>query len=307
MTRWWCRQDTCNKLVADSPTFHDFLAHETKTWVYRCPFCAHRDVVGNDFADHLLLRHAVSLKEKLLARLFATRRCASFKKLGYCGSCGLRTNENVNSLRMHKHTCAGYAESEDPIRELDRTNIMQWWRENEEFLRWAYEPDLDLIPKVEESASNRAVCTWRDAAQQPTRRAWTLMERRHYEAANVPFAIEATADIMPRFAAYHVTHLRVYFELRLAAGTYHLRQQGLYMGRLVVRTLRSDTVELAKLSAADVLEGAIMATQLEWPVVIGYVSFDRYVKPGAYDVRMEAAGARPQQWRAVITDSLFLA
>ena len=93
------------------------------------------------------------------------------------------------------------------------------------------EPDLDLIPKVEESASNQAVCTWKDVAQQPTRRAWTLMQRRCYEAANVPFAIEATADIMPRFAAYHVTHLRVYFDLRLAAGTYHLRQRGLYMGR----------------------------------------------------------------------------
>ena len=170
MARWWCRQDACNKLVSDSPTFHDFLAHETKTWVFRCPFCAHRDVVGNDFADHLLLRHALNLKEKLLARLFATRRCASFKKLGYCGSCGLRTNENVNNLRMHKHTCAGFAESDEPIRELNRQNILQWWKENEEYLKWANEPDLDKIPEVKDAALSPAVCTWKDAAQQPTRR-----------------------------------------------------------------------------------------------------------------------------------------
>ena len=141
----------------------------------------------------------------------------------------------------------------------------------------------------------------------PTRRAWTLAERRHHEVSNVPFAIAASADITPRFAAYQVTHLRIYLELQLAAGTYNLRRDGEYICRVVVRTLDSDTRALAEVSAGDVMEGAVLATQLEWPIVTGYVSLDRFVQPGSYEVHMGATDVSPRPWRVIVSDSLFLA
>ena len=316
MDQWWCGRDACNKLVRDEPQFHEFLAHTLKRWIYRCPFCPHKDVVGKDFVDHLLMAHSVRLTEPKLARFFMTDRCVTFRKLSYCETCGLRNNEGTSWMRVHKETCMGFLESHTPPFDVTRDNIYAWWQVNEAALWWAAYPDLGILPSPEDNATtptrieteeyNVGIAGFQQMLTPSPRASWTAAHRWNFECSLIAFTVAAFADVMPRSTARRINRVRVYFDACLAGGVYAVMLNGNQAARMTVRRHENDTITMAQLSRYDVAEGMVINTQGPWHVATGTISFDRPILPGDYHLQLGALRRGAEVWQMSVSEGLFL-
>ena len=288
-----------------------------KHWVYRCPFCPHKDLVGKDFVDHLAMNHSVRLTEPKMARFFMTDRTVVFRKLNYCDVCGLRNNEGATWMNVHRETCHGFKESRQPMFDVTRANIFDWWDVNEAALWWAVYPDLGILPSPDGSATPvPAVKTATQhfgpelGAQQilapSPRAAWTAGQRLLYETGAIEFAVMAFADVLPRNAATNITRVRVYFEAALSGGIYAVTTDGSQVARMTVRTHDTDTTNMAHMSRQDAVEGMIISVASQWMTVTGYVSFDQPIRPGRYQAQLGARRQGAEISHMTISDTLFL-
>jgi len=262
-----------------------------------------------------LTSHAVRLVETNLSRLFVTGRCASFKRLGFCEICGLRSNEMAFRIKQHVRKCKGFKENRSQIVEVHRGNVFDWWEANKEDLWWASYPNLDVLeplpqpPQQPPSMTSPVVFTSRYGAGFPPpteRSAWTLTQRWEFEQSNIPFPVAVVMDVMPRTAALEVNRVRLYFEMAPAPGVYAVMCGDNQVCRMIVRGFENDSNALANMTRYDVVEGAMIDNRGPWQIVTGSVSFDRVLWPGNLRVQLGAATQGGQSFRMVVTDRLFL-